>query len=118
LRDTSFYFFLTIIYAILLLVEYVKHHQEYIQISIVVEFHVVNADEIAMSVSLGIGGFSMGAAAALHSAACYAHGRFTNGIAYPINLRVVVGLSGWLPCSRCDFNLLISGKHGYVNTLS
>lgn len=51
-------------------------------------------------VSLGIGGFSMGAAAALHSAACYAHGRFTNGVAYPINLRVVVGLSGWLPSSR------------------
>jgi hypothetical protein len=42
----------------------------------------------------------MGAAAALHSAACYAHGRFTNGVAYPINLRVVVGLSGWLPSSR------------------
>jgi len=57
----------------------------------------------AMSVSLGIGGFSMGAAAALHSAACYAYGRFTNNIAYPINLRVVVGLSGWLPCSRYDF---------------
>lgn len=53
-----------------------------------------------MPVSLGIGGFSMGAAAALHSAACYAHGRFTNGVAYPINLRVVVGLSGWLPSSR------------------
>ena len=107
-----------ILQCVLLVPSYVKHHQEYIQISIVVEFHVVNADEIAMSVSLGIGGFSMGAAAALHSAACYAHGRFTNGIAYPINLRVVVGLSGWLPCSRCDFNLLISGKHGYVNTFS
>lgn len=51
-------------------------------------------------VRLGIGGFSMGAAAALHSAACYAHGRFTNGVAYPITLSVVVGLSGWLPCSR------------------
>ncbi|WVZ69735.1 hypothetical protein U9M48_018474 [Paspalum notatum var. saurae] len=50
-------------------------------------------------VFLGIGGFSMGAAAALHSAACYAHGRFTNGIPYPINLSIVVGLSGWLPCS-------------------
>lgn len=51
---------------------------------------------------LGIGGFSMGAAAALHSAACYAHGRFTNGVAYPVTLSAVIGLSGWLPCSRSD----------------
>uniref|UniRef100_A0A0E0JL38 Phospholipase/carboxylesterase/thioesterase domain-containing protein n=1 Tax=Oryza punctata TaxID=4537 RepID=A0A0E0JL38_ORYPU len=51
-------------------------------------------------VRLGIGGFSMGAATALHSAACYAHGRFTNGVAYPITLSAVIGLSGWLPCSR------------------
>jgi len=63
-----------------------------------------------MPVRLGIGGFSMGAAAALHSAACYAHGRFTNGVAYPITLSVVVGLSGWLPCSRYDLGLLIFGK--------
>jgi lysophospholipase-2 len=65
--------------------------------------HFVNVDQIAMPVRLGIGGFSMGAAAALHSAACYAHGRFTNGIVYPISLSVVVALSGWLPCSRYDF---------------
>ncbi|CAM0881683.1 unnamed protein product [Alopecurus aequalis] len=51
-------------------------------------------------VRLGIGGFSMGAATALHSATCYAHGRFTNGAAYPITLSAVIGLSGWLPCSR------------------
>ncbi|KAG8077200.1 hypothetical protein GUJ93_ZPchr0007g3728 [Zizania palustris] len=51
-------------------------------------------------VRLGIGGFSMGAATALHSAACYGHGRFTNGIAYPITLTAAIGLSGWLPCSR------------------
>ncbi|KAK3134724.1 hypothetical protein QOZ80_5BG0409910 [Eleusine coracana subsp. coracana] len=51
-------------------------------------------------VKLGIGGFSMGAAVALHSAACYAHGKFTNGIPYPITISAVIGLSGWLPCSR------------------
>ncbi|RCV16285.1 hypothetical protein SEVIR_3G128300v4 [Setaria viridis] len=51
-------------------------------------------------VKLGIGGFSMGAAVALHSAACYAHGKFTSGIPYPITLNAVISLSGWLPCSR------------------
>ncbi|CAL9117477.1 unnamed protein product, partial [Musa textilis] len=51
-------------------------------------------------VKLGIGGFSMGAATALHSASCFAHGRYGNGGRYPINLSAVVGLSGWLPCSR------------------
>ncbi|GJM89894.1 hypothetical protein PR202_ga06119 [Eleusine coracana subsp. coracana] len=52
------------------------------------------------ALKLGIGGFSMGAAVALHSAACYAHGKFTNGIPYPIAVSAVIGLSGWLPCSR------------------
>ncbi|XP_072993987.1 uncharacterized protein [Typha latifolia] len=51
-------------------------------------------------VKLGIGGFSMGAATALYSAACYAQGKFGNGSAYPIRLSAIVGLSGWLPCSR------------------
>uniref|UniRef100_A0A0D3GBG3 Phospholipase/carboxylesterase/thioesterase domain-containing protein n=1 Tax=Oryza barthii TaxID=65489 RepID=A0A0D3GBG3_9ORYZ len=51
-------------------------------------------------VKLGIGGFSMGAAASLYSAACYAHGKFTSGIPYPITLSAVISLSGWLPCSR------------------
>ncbi|KAG0519463.1 hypothetical protein BDA96_09G266500 [Sorghum bicolor] len=51
-------------------------------------------------VKLGIGGFSMGAAVALHSAACYAQGKFTSGIPYPITLNAVISLSGWLPCSR------------------
>ncbi|CAL9091527.1 unnamed protein product, partial [Musa acuminata var. zebrina] len=51
-------------------------------------------------VKLGIGGFSMGAATALYSASCFAHGRYENGGRYPINLSAVVGLSGWLPCSR------------------
>ncbi|URE07042.1 acyl-protein thioesterase [Musa troglodytarum] len=51
-------------------------------------------------VKLGIGGFSMGAAAALYSATCFTHGKYGNGSVYPINLSAVVGLSGWLPCSR------------------
>ncbi|WOK95797.1 acyl-protein thioesterase 2-like [Canna indica] len=51
-------------------------------------------------VKLGIGGFSMGAATALYSATCFAHGRYGNGTLYPINLSAIIGLSGWLPCSR------------------
>ncbi|KAJ8452784.1 hypothetical protein Cgig2_014547 [Carnegiea gigantea] len=51
-------------------------------------------------VKLGIGGFSMGAATALYSATCFAVGRYANGNIYPINLRAVVGLSGWLPGAR------------------
>ncbi|KAE8709042.1 hypothetical protein F3Y22_tig00110332pilonHSYRG00797 [Hibiscus syriacus] len=51
-------------------------------------------------VKVGIGGFSMGAALALYSATACALGRYGNGNPYPINLRAVVGLSGWLPGSR------------------
>ncbi|KAB2081410.1 hypothetical protein ES319_A05G130400v1 [Gossypium barbadense] len=51
-------------------------------------------------VKVGIGGFSMGAAMALYSATAYALGRYGNGNPYPISLRAVVGLSGWLPGSR------------------
>nr|AFK36962.1 unknown [Lotus japonicus] len=51
-------------------------------------------------VKVGIGGFSMGAATALYSATCFATGRCGNGIPYHINLRAVIGLSGWLPGSR------------------
>lgn len=43
----------------------------------------------------------MGAAMALYSATSCALGRYGNGNPYPINLTVVVGLSGWLPGSRC-----------------
>lgn len=52
------------------------------------------------TVKLGIGGFSMGAATALYSATCFAQGKYGNGIPYPINLRTIIGLSGWLPGSR------------------
>ncbi|KAF2302551.1 hypothetical protein GH714_037692 [Hevea brasiliensis] len=61
-------------------------------------------------VKVGIGGFSMGAATALYSATCAALGRYGNGNLYPINLRAVVGLSGWLPGSRGLKNK-IEGSH-------
>ncbi|GAB2228166.1 hypothetical protein Droror1_Dr00009996 [Drosera rotundifolia] len=51
-------------------------------------------------VKLGVGGFSMGGAMALYSATCFAFGKYGNGNQYPINLRAVVALSGWLPGSR------------------
>ncbi|PIA42529.1 hypothetical protein AQUCO_02000167v1 [Aquilegia coerulea] len=56
--------------------------------------------EPADIVKLGIGGFSMGAATALYSATCCAQGKYGNGNPYPLNFAAVVGLSGWLPCSR------------------
>ncbi|KAL6533852.1 hypothetical protein OROHE_013685 [Orobanche hederae] len=46
-------------------------------------------------IKLGVGGFSMGAATALYSATCHIFGQFGNR-----NLSSVIGLSGWLPCSK------------------
>ncbi|KAH6829947.1 alpha/beta-Hydrolases superfamily protein [Perilla frutescens var. hirtella] len=51
-------------------------------------------------IKLGVGGFSMGAAIALYSATCFARGKYENGSSYPVNLRAIVGLSGWLPGAR------------------
>ncbi|KAH0989622.1 hypothetical protein GBA52_001105 [Prunus armeniaca] len=51
-------------------------------------------------IKLGVGGFSMGAATALYSATCRVLGQYGNGNPYPVNLSAIVGLSGWLPCSR------------------
>ncbi|KAL5671065.1 hypothetical protein ACJX0J_015371, partial [Zea mays] len=51
-------------------------------------------------IKLGVGGFSMGAATALYSATCFAHGKYGNGKPFPVNLSLAVGLSGWLPCAR------------------
>ncbi|KAL3721070.1 hypothetical protein ACJRO7_005831 [Eucalyptus globulus] len=51
-------------------------------------------------VKVGVGGFSMGAATAIYSATCFALGKYANGSPYMINLRAVIGLSGWLPGSR------------------
>ncbi|KAJ8445568.1 hypothetical protein Cgig2_012456 [Carnegiea gigantea] len=62
------------------------------------------------TVKLGIGGFNMGAATALYSATCFALSKYANGNLYPINLRAVVGLSGWLPGTRSLKNK-IEGSH-------
>ncbi|GLT46139.1 hypothetical protein SLA2020_199190 [Shorea laevis] len=61
-------------------------------------------------VKVGIGGFSMGAAMAFYSATCCALGRYGNGNPYLVNLKAVVGLSGWLPGSRGLRNK-IEGSH-------
>ncbi|MBA0690259.1 hypothetical protein Golax_006947 [Gossypium laxum] len=42
----------------------------------------------------------MGAATSLYSATCFTHGKYENGNPYPAKLSAVVGLSGWLPCSK------------------
>ncbi|CAN6456171.1 unnamed protein product [Victoria cruziana] len=51
-------------------------------------------------IKLGVGGFSMGAATALYSASCCAHGKYGNGNPYTVNISAAVGLSGWLPCAK------------------
>ncbi|GAB2228407.1 hypothetical protein Droror1_Dr00010245 [Drosera rotundifolia] len=55
---------------------------------------------ILSNTKLGVRGFNMGGAMALYSATCFAFGKYGNGNQYPINLRAVVALSGWLPGSR------------------
>ncbi|KAF5938969.1 hypothetical protein HYC85_023228 [Camellia sinensis] len=57
-------------------------------------------------IKLGVGGFSMGAATALYSATCHVFRQYGNGSPYPVNLSAIVGLSGWLPCSRILKNRL------------
>lgn len=42
----------------------------------------------------------MGAATALYSATCFVHGKYGNGNPYAAKLSAVIGLSGWLPCSK------------------
>ncbi|XP_022884965.1 acyl-protein thioesterase 1 homolog 1-like [Olea europaea var. sylvestris] len=64
-------------------------------------------------VKLGVGGFSMGAAIALYSATCFAHGKYGNGNPYPVTLRAIVGLSGWLP-GASNVRNRIEGSHEAV----
>ena len=45
---------------------------------------------------------NMGAAVALYSAGCFAMGRISNGLAYPVTLDFVTGFSGWLPFSGSE----------------
>lgn len=42
----------------------------------------------------------MGGATALYSGTCFARGKYENGSSYPVALRAIVGLSGWLPGAR------------------
>ncbi|XP_076901706.1 uncharacterized protein LOC143556197 [Bidens hawaiensis] len=56
------------------------------------------------NIKLGVGGFSMGAAAAIYSASCFACPKFGNGTGCPTHLDAVVALSGWLPCARALSN--------------
>ncbi|XP_074332933.1 uncharacterized protein LOC141670819 isoform X2 [Apium graveolens] len=69
--------------------------------------HVANllSNEPA-DIKLGVGGFSIGAATALYSSMCHVLGQYGNGNPYTLNLSVIVGLSGWLPCSRVLKNRL------------
>ncbi|GMQ03171.1 hypothetical protein CsSME_00049075 [Camellia sinensis var. sinensis] len=48
----------------------------------------------------------MGAATALYSATCHVFRQYGNGSPYPVHLSAIVGLSGWLPCSRTLKNRL------------
>ncbi|KAJ9702522.1 hypothetical protein PVL29_004318 [Vitis rotundifolia] len=56
------------------------------------------------NIKLGVGGFSMGAAVAVYSATCRVLGQYGNGNPYQVTLSAIVGLSGWLPCSRTLMN--------------
>ncbi|XP_042489670.1 acyl-protein thioesterase 2-like [Macadamia integrifolia] len=69
-------------------------------------------------IKLGIGGFSMGTATALYSATCYVQGKYGNGNPYPVNLSSVVGLSGWLPCSRSLRNKIEGSQEAARNASS
>ncbi|CAL5205035.1 unnamed protein product [Lathyrus oleraceus] len=64
------------------------------------------------NIKLGIGGFSNGAATALHSATCHVLGHYGNGNVYRINLSAIVSLSGWLPCSRTLENKIRGSRDG------
>ncbi|XP_050242365.1 uncharacterized protein LOC126691356 [Quercus robur] len=73
--------------------------------------HVANLLSVEPAdVKLGVGGFSMGAATALYSAICLVSGNYGNGNLYPVNLSAIVGLSGWLPCSR-NLRNRMEGSH-------
>ncbi|KAL5582728.1 hypothetical protein UlMin_015170 [Ulmus minor] len=82
--------------------------------------HIVNLLSIEPAdVKVGIGGFSMGAAIALYFATCYAMGGYGNGNPYPVNLRAVIGLSGWLPGSRNEslYRFLFFVSNAQVNII-
>ena len=39
----------------------------------------------------------------VYFAICLVSGNYGNGNLYPVNLSTIVGLNGWLPCSRFGF---------------
>ena len=55
-----------------------------------------------VTIKVGIGGFNMGVVMALYSATCFAMEKYENGNLYNVNVRAVIGFSGWLPRSRYD----------------
>ncbi|KAL3650899.1 hypothetical protein CASFOL_007302 [Castilleja foliolosa] len=69
-------------------------------------------------IKLGIGGFSMGAATALYSATCHVFGQYGNNNPYLLNLSSVVGLSGWLPCSRTLKNRIERSNEAVIRAAS
>ncbi|KAL9242416.1 hypothetical protein vseg_016411 [Gypsophila vaccaria] len=73
--------------------------------------HVVNLlSTEPTDIRVGVGGFSMGAATALHTATCHVSGKYANGEQFPANLSTAVGLSGWLPSAKTLTNRLASNK--------
>jgi len=67
------------------------------------------------AVKFAVGGFSMGAAVALHAAMCYVTGKYANADSFPANLSAAVGLSGWLPCAKYDFfNCNLDGSGSFL----
>lgn len=69
-------------------------------------------------IKLGVGGFSMGAATALYSATCRVLGQYGNGNPYLVNLSAIVGLSGWLPCSRTLRNRMEGSQEAMMRAAS
>ncbi|XP_026451730.1 acyl-protein thioesterase 2-like [Papaver somniferum] len=69
-------------------------------------------------IKLGLGGFGMGSALALYSAACAVEGRLANGRPYPANVSAVVGLSGWLPMARFLMSKIIGSQEAVARAAS
>ncbi|KAJ8444602.1 hypothetical protein Cgig2_023665 [Carnegiea gigantea] len=73
--------------------------------------HVVNLlSPEPTDIKFAVGGFSMGAAVALHAAMCCVTSKYANGNPFPANLRAAVGLSGWLPCAKSLSNKLATNE--------
>lgn len=73
--------------------------------------HVANLLSTEPSdIKLAVGGFSMGAATALHAATCYVTGKYADAETFPANLCAAVGLSGWLPCAKTLSNKLVDNE--------